>query len=197
MAIALPTSPEPCAPFTPPTVMSLRNDVISLVGGNRQRKDRKGDHYRSRFTMPRLTYEEARVWRRLMKGDTVVMQLPQPDIVIPAPGGTPRVNGANQLGTTLNVDGLGAGYVLKEGQMISVLTAGRNWTFALDADVTANGSGQAALPLQVMIRTLHADNDLVEIVNPVIEGFSEFDDDAFAIDDNGYVRLAFEIEERG
>ena len=198
MPILLPTTPEPCAPYLPPVVVSLRNDVTSMVGGNRQRNNRKGDHYRARFEMEPLSYDQSRKWRSLMKGsDTVVMTIPQPEIDLGTVNATGAVNGAMPLGTTLPADGLGAGAVLRKGQMISIITAGRRWTYALDADVTANGSGQADLLLEVMIRTLHADNDVIEIREPKIEGFADYDDDAWTLDENGFVRLSFEIEERG
>lgn len=198
MPILLPTTPEPCAPYLPPVVVSLRNDVTSMVGGNRQRNNRKGDHYRARFEMPPLSYEAAMEWRRLMNGsDTVVMNVPQPDFDAGSPGAAPRVNGAGQLGTTLSLDGLTPYYAFRQGQMISIITTGRRWAYGVDVDIVANGSGQAALPLEVMIRTLHGDNDLIEIAEPKIEGFADYDDDAWTLDENGFVRLSFEIEERG
>lgn len=198
MPIILPTSPEPCAPYGSPTIVSLRNDVTSLIGGNRQRNNRKGDHYRARFNMPPLTYDEAREWRSLMTGsDTVVMALPQPDVDISAPGVLVKVNGAGQLGTSLIIDGVTPNYAFTKGQMISVVTDGRRWTYGLDADTVADGSGNATLTLEVMIRTLHADNDVIEVAEPKIEGFTSIDDDSWTLDENGYIRLAFEIEERG
>ena len=198
MPTLLPTTPEPCAPYLPPVIVSLRNDVTSMVGGNRQRNSRKGDHYRARFEMEPLSYDQARKWRSLMKGsDTVVMTIPQPDIDLSTVNASGAVNGAMPLGTFLPAKSLGAGAVLRKGQMISVITSGRRWTYALDADVTADGSGNATLPLEVMIRTVHGNNDVIEIREPKIEGFADYDDDAWTLDENGFVRLSFEIEERG
>lgn len=197
MPIILPTDPEPCAPYGGPMVVRLRNDVTSLIGGNRQRNQRKGDHYRVRFQMPPLTYEEALEWRSLLTaGDTVVMTLPQPG-VDPGPVGSPLVNGADQLGTSLVADGLTPNAVIRKGQMLSIITSGRRWTYGVDEEVIANASGQATITLEVMIRTLHADNDIIELSEPKIEGFASVDDDAWTLDENGYIRLAFEIEERG
>ncbi|CAN7168113.1 hypothetical protein [Brevundimonas sp. LjRoot202] len=197
MPIVLPTSPEPCAPYGGPRIVSLRNDVTSLIGGNRQRNQRKGDHYRVRFQMPPLSYGEALEWRSLLSaGDTVVMTLPQPG-VDPDPVGTPLVNGADQLGTTLVVDGLTPQLAIRKGQMLSIFTNGRYWTYGIDADVIADAAGAATLTLEVMIRTLHADNDPIELAEPKIEGFASVDDDSWTLDENGYIRLAFEIEERG
>ena len=197
MPVVLPTDPLPCAPYRGPVVVSLRNDVTSLIGGNRQRNNRKGDHYRVAINMPPLTYDEAREWRSLMTGaDTVVMSLPQPDVHVGAPG-TVLVNGADQLGASLVVDGVTPQYAFTKGQLISIVTGGQRWLYALDADTIADASGAATLTLEVMIRTLHADNDVVEVADPKIEGFPEIDPSAWTLDENGYIRLAFEIEERG
>lgn len=198
MPILLPADPEPCAPYTPPTVVSLRNDVTSLIGGNRQRNSRKGDHYRASFNMPPMAPAEAMVWRSLMTGaDTLVMAIPQPDFDTGAPGTQVLVKGAGQLGTVLVVDGVTPQYAFRKGQMITIITSGRRWTYGIDAETVANAAGQATLVLEVMIRTLHADNDLIEVAEPKIEGFAEFDAESFMLDDNGYCRLAFVIEERG
>lgn len=198
MPIILPASPEPCAPYTPPSVVSLGNDVTSLIGGNRQRNKRKGDHYRARFNMPPLSYHEAMEWRRLMAGaDTVVMAIPQPGFDTGAPGGSVAVKGGGQLGTSLIIDGLTPQYVFRAGQMISIYTSGRWWTYGIDAETVADSSGEATLTLEVMIRTFHADNDLVAVAEPMIEGFAAVEDGAWTLDENGYIRLSFEIEERG
>lgn len=198
MPIILPASPQPCAPYTPPTVVSLRNDVTSLVGGNRQRNARKGDHYRADFNLPPMTHSEAMAWRSLMTaGDTVLMLIPQPDFDVGAPGVSAKVNGAGQLGTALAIDGVTPQYAFRKGQMISIITSGRRWAYGIDADAIVNAAGQATLTLEVMIRALHADNDVIEIAEPMIEGFAEFDEQVFRLDENGYCRPSFVIEERG
>ncbi|WP_292223930.1 hypothetical protein [Brevundimonas sp.] len=197
MPIQLPASPEPCAPYTPPCVVALSNDVTSLIGGNRQKNRRKGDHYAVDFTLPPMNHDEAREWRSLMSaGDTVVMKVPQPGIGTGTPG-SPRINGGNQLGDTLNLKGLTPSYVLRKGQMITIVTSGRKWLYGVEAQATANASGQTSVKLEVMIRTLHADNDTVLIAEPEIEGFATFSDDTFKLDDNGYCQPSFMIEERG
>ena len=192
----LPTSPEPRSPFTY-AVMRLRNDVTSLVGGNRQRNDRKGDHYSVDFNMPPMEPNDARLWRKLMTSSaTVLMRMPQPGFVIGTPG-APLINGGLQLGSTLNLKGLTPGYMVREGQFFSIVTLGRRWLYAADADATADGAGNIAIPLEVMIRTNHLDGDVVEIADPKIEGFPEVAEDAFTIGEDGYVWLSFSIEERG
>lgn len=196
MVHVLPTTPEPRSPFSY-GVMRLSNDVTSLVGGNRQRNARKGDHYSVDFNMPPMEPNDARAWRKLMTAsDTVLMKMPQPGFDVGNPG-APRMNGGLQLGSTLNLKGLTPGYVVRQGQFFSIVTLGRRWLYAADADATANGSGNIAIPLEVMIRTNHLDNDVVEIADPKIEGFPAVEDEAFTIGEDGYVWLSFTIEERG
>lgn len=196
MPHVLPTMPEPRAPFTY-AVMRLSNDVTSLIGGNRQRNDRKGDHYAVDFNMPPMEPNEARAWRKLQTGsDTVLMKMPQPGFDVGTPG-TPLVNGSMQLGSTLNLKGLTPGYVVRAGQFFSIITLGRRWLYAADADATANAGGNISIPLEVMIRTNHQNNDVVLIADPEIEGLPTVDRDAFTIDEDGYIWLSFTIEERG
>ena len=84
-----------------------------------------------------------------------------------------------------------------EGQFFSIITLGRRWLYAADADATANSSGIISIPLEVMIRTNHQNNDVVEVLDPKIEGFPEVAEDAFTIREDGYIWLSFSIEERG
>jgi len=196
MVHVLPISPEPRSPFTY-GVMRLSNDVTSLVGGNRQKNARKGDHYSVDFNMPPMEPNDARAWRKLMSAsDTVLMRMPQPGFAIGNPG-SPQVNGSTQLGTTLTLKGMTPGYVIREGQFFSIITLGRRWLYAADADATANSSGIISIPLEVMIRTNHQNNDVVEVLDPKIEGFPEVAEDAFTIREDGYIWLSFSIEERG
>lgn len=196
MPIILPTSPEPIAPFTP-RIVRLRNDVTSLVGGNRQRRGRKGDHYAGVFNMPPMVPDDASAWRGVLSaGDTVLMNWPQPGLAVGSPG-APRVDGAVQLGSNLKLKGLTPGYVFRKGQFLSIVTAGRRWLYGADAEAVANSAGIITIPLEVMIRTFHNDNDVVEIVQPKIEGLADYDEDVWQIDDDGYVWTSFTIEERG
>jgi len=80
-----------------------------------------------------------------------------PYLDVAANPGTPRINGANQEGDTLAMDGFpNNGRVFNDGQLfrienvfeiqprtIPIKSTGRLMTFAVDGDVTADGSGRA------------------------------------------------------
>ena len=79
------------------------------------------------------------------------------------------VNGANQLGQTLNLDGLQASVTnLPAGAMISVpITTDDRQLIVLRSALTANGSGQAAATLATPLRGPPADNAVVQVHFPV------------------------------
>ena len=80
-------------------------------------------------------------------------------------GGTPRVLGGSQTGLTLLTDGWPLSTtVLKAGDRFGVA----DQVFAVTADATSNGSGQATLQLANRIRTAPADNATLEIDQPVV-----------------------------
>lgn len=87
---------------------------------------------------------------------------------------TPRVNGASQSGTTLNLDGFTPGDVLRVGGFIAYDTSTFRMLHILQATATANGSGQIAATVLPAIRKSPADNATVITVNPscemVVEG---------------------------
>ncbi|MFC5373911.1 hypothetical protein ACFPIF_15195 [Brevundimonas faecalis] len=196
MVRSLPSSPEPRSPFTY-AVMRLRNDVTSMIGGNRQRNLRKGDHYVVDFNLPPMAPEEVGPWRKLMTAaDTLLMRMPQPGFDVGAPG-APQVNGGPQLGSLLRLKGLTPGYKIRQGQFFSIVTADRRWLYAADADATADAAGIVSVPLEVMIRTAHFDGDVVEMADPKIEGLPQVEEDAFTVAEDGHVWLSFSIEERG
>lgn len=83
--------------------------------------------------------------------------------------GTPLVAGANQTGTSLNVDGFTASAaVMKAGDWISFAdSASRPRLHQVLEDVTTGGSGTATLPLTPPLRSAPPDNAALELTNPI------------------------------
>ena len=88
-------------------------------------------------------------------------------------GASPLVNGANQLGSTINLDGVSfSTAILNSADFISwdVTSAGGSTNRQLirvTANVISNGSGQcASVPLNIPIRQAPADNATVNITTP-------------------------------
>ena len=77
--------------------------------------------------------------------------------------GTPRINGANQLGTSVGTDGWTPSVkVLKKGDYFTV---NNELKYCLQ-DVTSNASGQATVRFAPQLRVAPADNALLEVANP-------------------------------
>lgn len=106
---------------------------------------------------------------------TASLLIPQPDLVIGNPGAT-VVNGAGQTGFNLVIDGATPGYVFRKGQMLNHITAARRYLYSVQANVTANGAGQATIRLWPLMRVVPADNAVLDFVTPRIEGWLEIGD---------------------
>lgn len=88
-------------------------------------------------------------------------------------GGTPVVNGSNQVGSTLNIDGATAGVTgwLKHGDLVQV--AGCSVIFDVTADVNSNGSGQVAIPVSPTIYTGQSPADEAAVtIDPTLIKFN-------------------------
>lgn len=194
MPLQLPSHPGPATMAV--GMVRAANDLSPAFAGADQQIRRKGSRYALTFTMPSLSYTEAMPWMADLgaEGDTVVMDVVQPGLTIPS-AGTPRVMGAGQAGAALIIDGLTAGYLIRKGQFFSVISSGQRYLYRAAQDATANASGVATIQLQTMLRRPPADNDVVEIAQPKIEGFvRDFADPEVQTDHE--VILTFTIRER-
>ena len=143
-----------------------------------------------------MDYVQAMPWMADLgaEGDTVVLEVVQPGLTIPA-AGSPTVNGTGQAGATLSIKGLPASYAIRKGQFFSVIQQGQRYLYRAAQAATANGSGVASVALQTMLRRPPTDGDRVEIVAPMIEGFVRDLDDPEVQTDQEVV-LTFTIRER-
>lgn len=193
--LTLPTTPSPRS--VTPRLISARNELTPAFGGGIQRLNRKGSRYALDVEMPPMRYVDAMDWVDVLsETDTVLMAVPQPSFDVGVPG-SPLVNGAGQFGSSLTLDGLTPSYPIAKGQWLSVITNGRRYLYQCTAQVIANASGQMTVPLRTMLRFPPADNAVVEIAEPKIEGFARVAEDAFMVGIERLVSLKFTIEERG
>ena len=190
--LVLPTDPAPANMGI--AMITAKNVLAPAFGDGEQELLRKGSRYALTFQMPPMRYVTSMDWDDLMaEGDTVVMKVHQPGFDTGAPG-TPRVNGAGQSGSALVIDGLTNGYVIRKGQFLSVITQGRRVLYRAKSNVTASG-GTATVPLRTMLRFPPADNDVVEIAQPMIEGFVR-DLGEWSVGVDRLVGLQFTVRER-
>lgn len=70
------------------------------------------------------------------------------------------VNGANQTGYSINIDGLPNSTTVKRaGELVHMATSSADWRmFILTADLVSNGSGQAAASIEPNIAVAYPDN---------------------------------------
>lgn len=192
--ITLPAIPHPRSMTIVP--VSNVNELRSAFGGALQRIQRKGTTFKADFELPPMRYVDALTWVGLdVEADTVLMGVPQPGVTMGNPG-APLVNGASQAGTSLILDGLSPQYVIAAGTFLSVVTSSRRYLYRASADVVADASGNATVALTTMLRTSPANNDVVEIAEPKIEGYARVTN-GWSVDIARTVGLAFMIEERG
>lgn len=150
-------------------------DAVPPRGGVPQRVAMLGSRHMATFsTLPGLDANCGAALMAAFKkaratGVTITVQWPQPTFSTSI--GTPLVNGASQSGTSLIIDGLTAGITLKADRTFSMTVSSRSYLYCLTDDVTANGSGQATLSLDCMLRASPADNAALEFHTPLIEGF--------------------------
>lgn len=190
--LTLPTSPAPANMAI--AMVSAKNTLTPAFGGAEQELLRKGTRYALTFSMPPMSYIQSMEWDDLMaEGDTVLMRVFQPGLVIPNPG-TPLVKGAGQAGTSLMIDGLPDGYVIRKGQFLSVVSAGQRFLYRAKASATSV-AGTATVPLRTMLRRPPNDNDVVEVAQPMIEGFVR-DLGEWAVGVDRLVGLQFTVRER-
>lgn len=193
-ALVLPTRPAPSS--MTPRPISSRNEQKPASQGPVNRYMRPGTRWAWDINLPPMPYLKSLEWDDLLsEADTVIMKIYQPGLDTGSPG-TPQVNGAGQLGTTLNLKGVTPGYVLRKGQWLSVAVNGQWFAYKSRATATATAGGLLAVPLRTMIRLPAANSASVRIADPVAEGFATVDPASLEVATDRMVRLRFTLEER-
>jgi hypothetical protein len=178
-------------------LISKRRDLEPTFGGPTTRVQRLGSKWAADVTLPPLSYEDAMAWVAALtraEGDTVILDLPQPDFQIGNPGDV-RVNGANQQGLLLNLDGFNP-YTAKAGQWFNLIIGGQRYLYQVAVDRTAAGGAMSPLQISPMIRRSPPDNALADFATPKIEGFLSGRETTWTIEVARTVGLQFTITER-
>lgn len=192
MPLTLPISPAPASMSW--AKISAANVLTPAFGGAEQELNRKGTRWALTFNMPPMTYVQWMDWSDLeIEGQTVLMRVYQPGLDIGAPG-APLANGIS-TGTSLVIKGLTPGYVIRKGQWLTHVTAGQRFLYRAALSALANGSGIATVTLSHMLRRPTAANDVIEIAQPMIEGFvRDLQEPSVSVD--RLVGLQFTVRER-
>lgn len=89
--------------------------------------------------------------------------------IVQSVGGTPLVKGAGQTGSALVIDELTpSALAFRAGDFFSLGTGADTRLYRVTADVTANGAGEASLPIIPPLRSSPADNAQLEVAAPKV-----------------------------
>lgn len=193
-ALVLPTNPGP-SKMTPRPISS-RNEQRPASQGPVNRYMRPGTRWAWDNIMPPMSYVESLEWDDLLsESDTVIMDILQPGLDTGTPG-SPVVDGGGQVGRTLNLKGLTAGYVFRKGQWISFPVQGQLFAYKVRTAITVGSDGKVALPLLTLLRLPPANNAIVDVAQPRAEGFATVDHGSLEVAEDQMVRLKWTLEER-
>jgi len=168
--VELPAFPAPMAcPITPIDFGGVQE---SPLGGAAQRVNRLGNRWQVQVTLPAMPAALARPWERalnkaLQRG--ALWAIRQPGLVAGTPGSS-LVNGAAQKGNALAIDGLNPGYTFRDAQFFSVIIGGRRYVYQVDGPQRVDATSAISLAIDPALRVSPADNDVVEIGKPYLEG---------------------------
>ena len=172
--VDLPQRPFPVPSTISWQVVDFGGIAQSELGGAAQRINRLGNKWKVTFRLPRMNFDNANLWQaRCNRGLRLGVRwaiLPRFSI---DQEGVPLVAGAGQAGSTLAVDGVARGYRLQNNQPIAILTGGRRYVHKMAEPLRIGSSGAGTLEIEPPLRIEPADDGVVEIARPHIEGLLE------------------------
>lgn len=172
--VALPADP---IPFVRSTFDLVRGDAtLEYPTGARQVTAPPKAVWRATWLLPLKRGADLRAWRAaLVQLSTQANGFTQrpPGFAGPSTGYSgpaPLVKGAGQLGKTLICDGVTASDpIVKAGDFISVLAAGKRELKQATADASSDVGGNVTFGFEPALRNAPADNATVEIFTPLAE----------------------------
>lgn len=171
MAVALPTLTK--ASTFSQRLIDFGAKLTPTLGGPSQYIGRLGNRFAVDVHTPPLDQVGASALlaariAAVTAADTVTLSWPQP--AFEGALGTPQVDGAGQLGSTLNAKAMTVGAVIPAFTFFSFVAGGRHYLHVTTEEATVDGAGKAALPIGPLLRASPANNAALEFAAPVIEG---------------------------
>ena len=165
-------------PLTFPTITGVQAVTLRAVNQTaltmspftykQQIYNHSGQRWEAEIQVPRMKYEKAEVWISFLlslngMSGTFLMGDPMRKTTRGVLGGTPVVNGASQVGSSVSIDGCSTNITgwIKAGDYIQLGSASTATLHKVLQDVNTNASGQATLDLWPSIRTAPADGATV------------------------------------
>ncbi len=176
---------------------SNANILESSFGGPSQRNAKLGDRWTLEVVCRPMRAAQANpVITALLQGlsEKLIANVPQPGFEIGNPG-NPTVSGAGQAGSSVTMTGFTPGYQIRNGQFFSIVANGVRYLHRARADVTANGTGAAVVPMLPMLKVSPPAGSVCEFSQPKIEGFVDGNEQGWTIGMVANVGLTFKITE--
>jgi hypothetical protein len=133
-----------------------------------------GQMWQADVTLPPMKREDAEIWIAWLvslRGRFGTFNMGDPSAATPrgVATGTPLVNGSNQTGETLAIDGCTANVTgwLKAGDYVQLGAAGTATLHKVLADVNTNASGETTLSLWPHVRSAPLDGATVVVTDAV------------------------------
>ncbi|MFN3387435.1 MAG: hypothetical protein ACK40O_00775 [Allosphingosinicella sp.] len=181
-----------------PKLLDFGRFMRPPTGGRVQRVDRLGNRFAATFVFPPFDSSDLGriVVSRLIraKSEGIRLKLQLGDFNPGAPGAT-VVNGNGQAGSLLAVRGFAAGYQVREGQWFNHVRGDDILLYNASADAIATAGGLATVGLAPMMRTEPVDGDVLNFLNPVIQGFVDGDELAWQMAVELKIAIEFTVEE--
>ena len=160
------------------------------------RIDRKGGRFRLSLSYGPYQPEQARVLvSRLLAAKQEGLRIEYPLLHSQGSPGSPLLNGAVTTGREIVLDGLTPGYTCKEGYWLSLVKSGQHYLHSVRTGGRANGSGQLTITLNEMLRTDFANNTVVHLARPMVEGFLDGEAWAWSTAVDRVTPIEFTLEE--
>lgn len=183
--------------FTP-RLMDFGGVLRPPLGGEILRVNRLGNRFAASVSLPPIPNADlgrvvvSRLIRAKVEGLRIELPLCGVDQGTP---GAPLVNGAGQVGYSLNVDGLTPGYAFGEGYWFSIEAAGQHYLHNVAAAGMADGTGAATIEFAPALRVIPENNAVIHLAQPMMEGLVVGDEFAWSYSLAHHVGIEFEIEE--
>lgn len=151
----------------------------SGTGGSLTPLNRAGDHWAIEVdtgVMARSCGRELLADIARGMGERIRVPVPEPGVDKGAPG-TPLVNGADQAGTSLDLDGLTPQYVIRKGWFFTLTTTDGSSAHIVTEEAVVDASNEVTVTFWPELWLEPGDNDVIELVEPFIEGLIVEDGD--------------------
>lgn len=160
------------------------------------RIDRKGSRYKLACTYGPFHPDEGRVMvSRLIAAKQEGLRVAFPLLHDQGSPGSPLTVGAFSTGRTINLDGMTPGYFCKEGYWLSLVKDGRHYLHSVRTGGRVSSTGTLTITLNEMLRDSFADNTVVHLAKPMVEGLIEGDEWSWALAVDRVIPVEFTLEE--